>query len=140
MFCEIYLHSAAQITTDPRFIYLLYFQVLFNQSSIPDFSILNPDFSVNLEVLLIKIILFFFSNTEAFKNNQHFQAIKFLDQPVAEKLDMGFLFYGHEVLQVEGMDSQVQRWSYKHLCDIYVTLGWISTDVILALHVNARKF
>ena len=59
MFCEIYLHSAAHITTDPQFIYLLYFQVLFNQS-----SILNPDFPVNLEVLLIKIIRFFFSNTE----------------------------------------------------------------------------
>ena len=64
MFCEIYLHSAAHITTDPQFIYLLYFQVLFNQSSIPDSSILNPDFPVNLEVFLIKIILFFFSNTE----------------------------------------------------------------------------
>ena len=55
MFCEIYLQSAAHITTDPRFIYLFYFQVLFNRS-----SILDPDFPVNLEVLLIKIILFFF--------------------------------------------------------------------------------
>ena len=34
MFCEIYLQSAAHITTDPRFIYLFYFQVLFNRSSI----------------------------------------------------------------------------------------------------------
>ena len=25
-----------------------------------------------------------------------------MDRPVPEKLDMGFLFYGHEVLQVEG--------------------------------------
>ena len=64
MFCEIYLQSVAHITTDPRFIYLFYFQVLFNQSSIPDFSILDLDFPVNLEVLLIKIILFFFSTTE----------------------------------------------------------------------------
>ena len=63
MFCDIYLQSVAHITTDPRFIYLFYFQVLFNQSSIPDFSILDPDFPVNLEVLLIKIILFF-STTE----------------------------------------------------------------------------
>ena len=63
MFCEIYLQSAAHITTDPRFIYLFYFQVLFNRSLIPDFSILDPDFPVNLEVLLIKIILFF-STTE----------------------------------------------------------------------------
>ena len=59
----------ANITTDPRFIYLFYFQVLFNRSSIPDFSILDPrssildpDFPVNLEVLLIKIILFFFDH------------------------------------------------------------------------------
>ena len=63
MFCEIYLQSVAHITTDPRFIYLFYFQVLFNQSLIPDFSILDPDFPVDLEVLLIKIILFF-STTE----------------------------------------------------------------------------
>ena len=40
MFCEIYLQSAAHITTDPRFIYLFYFQVLFNQSLIPDSSVL----------------------------------------------------------------------------------------------------
>ena len=40
MFCEIYLQSAAHIITDPRFIYLFYFQVLFNRSLIPDFSIL----------------------------------------------------------------------------------------------------
>ena len=36
MFCEIYLQSAAHITTDPPFIYSLYFQVLFNRSSIPN--------------------------------------------------------------------------------------------------------
>ena len=54
MFCEIYLQSAAHITTDPRFIYLFYFQVLLNRSSIPDSSILIPDFPVNLEVLLSK--------------------------------------------------------------------------------------
>ena len=62
MFCEIYLQSAAHIITDPRFIYLFYLQVLFNRSFIPDFSILDPDFPVNLEVLLIKMTLrlFFF--------------------------------------------------------------------------------
>ena len=118
----------AHITTDPRFIYLFYFQVLFNQSSIPNFSILDPDFPVNLEVLLIKIILFF-STTEdcdqLFQNNQHFQATEFLDQPVPGKLDMGFLFCGHEVLQDP----------YKHIRD---TLGWISTDTFLAPHVNAH--
>ena len=142
MFCEIYLQSAAHIITDPRFIYLFYFQVLFNRSLIPDFSILDPDFPVNLEVLLIKIILFFFDHwsDQLFQNNQHFQAIEFLDQPVPEKLDMGFLFYGHEVLQVECADSQVQSYPYKHIRDTYVTLGWISTDAFLAPHVNARKF
>ena len=145
MFYEIYLKSAAHITTDPRFIYLFYFQVLFNRSSILDSSILDPDFPVNFEVLLIKIILFFFEHwsDHLFQNNQHFQAIEFLDQHVPEKLDMGFLFYGHEVLQVECADSQVQSsesYPYKHIRDTYVTLGWISTDAFLAVHVNARTF
>ena len=137
MFCQIYLQSVAHITIDPRFIYLFYFQVFFNRS-----SILDPDFPVNLEVLLVKIILFFFDHwsDQLFQNNQRFQAIEFLDQPVPEKLDMGFLFYGHEVLQVECADSQVQSYPYKHIRDTYVTLGWISTDAFLALHVNARKF
>ena len=63
MFCEIRRQSASHITTDPRFIYLFYFQVLFNRASIPDSTILDPVFPVNLEVLLIKIILFC-SNTE----------------------------------------------------------------------------
>ena len=113
IFCEIYLQSAAHITTDLRFIYLFYFQCLFNRSSIPDFSILDPDFPVNLEVLLIKIILLFFDHwsDQLFQNNQHFQAIEFLDQPVPEKLDMGFLFCGHKELQVECAVSQVQSYS-----------------------------
>ena len=142
MFCEIYLQSAAHITTDPRFIYLFYFQVLFNRSLIPDFSILDPDFPVNLEVLLIKIILFFFDHwsDQLFQNNQHFQAIEFLDQPAPEKLDMGFLFYRHEVLQVECVDSQVQSYPYIthpwHICNVWQ----ISTDAFLASHVKARKF
>ena len=61
MFCEIYLQSATHITADPRFIYLFYFQVFFNRSSIPDpdSSILDPDFPVNLEVYS-----FFFSTTD----------------------------------------------------------------------------
>ena len=75
MFCEIYLQSAAHITTDPRFIYLFYFQVLFNRSLIPDFSILDPDFPVNLEVLLIKIILFF-STTEVISCSKIINAFK----------------------------------------------------------------
>ena len=54
---------------DPRFIYLFYFQVFFfNRSSIPDSpspildprsSILDPDFPVNRELLLMKTIVFF---------------------------------------------------------------------------------
>ena len=75
--------------------------------------------------------------SKLFQNNQRFQAIEFLDQPFPEKLDMGFLFYGHEVLQVECAVSQVQSYPYKHISD---TLGWISTDAFLAPHVNARKF
>ena len=100
------------------------------------------DFPVNLEFLLIEILLFFFDHwsDQLFQNNQHFQAIEFLDQPVPEKLDMGFLFYGHEVLQVECADSQVQSYPYKHIGDTYVTLGWISTEAFLAPHVNASKF
>ena len=53
---------------DPRFIYLVDFQVFFNRSSISDprfslpdrpSSILASGFPVNLEVLLIKIVIFF---------------------------------------------------------------------------------
>ena len=94
---------------DPRFIHLFYFQVSFKPILDPLFSITNPrssifdpDFPVNLEVLLIMIIVFFdhWSN-HLFQSHQRFQAIEFVDRPVPEKLDMGFLFYGHEVLQVE---------------------------------------
>ena len=44
------------------FIYFI-FKSFLTISSIPDFLILDPDFPVNLEVLLIKIIRFF-STTE----------------------------------------------------------------------------
>ena len=104
MFCEIYVQSAAHVTTiHDLFIYFI-FKFFLNQSSIPysPSPILDPDFPVNLEVLLIKIIVFFdhWSN-HLFQSNQRFQAIEFVDRPVPEKLDKGFLFYGHEVLQVE---------------------------------------
>ena len=91
MFCEIYLQSAAHITTGPPFIYSFLFQVHFQvlkRSSIPNSSILDPQSSIldpgfpeNLEVLLIKIILFFFDHwsDQLFQNNQPFQAIEFLD-------------------------------------------------------------
>ena len=88
-------------------------------------SILAPAFPVNLVVLLIKIaIVLFFDHwsNKLFQSNHRFQAIEFVDRPVSEKLDMGFLFYGHEVLQVEcARDSQVQSSPYKDIRDIYVT-------------------
>ena len=89
--------------TDPRSLTL-----------IPQSSILDPDFPVNLEVYS-----FFFDHwrDQLFQDNQHFQVIEFLDQPVPEKLNMGFLFYEHEVLQVECADSQVQSYPYKHISD-----------------------
>ena len=52
MFCEIYLQSAADITTiHDLFIYFI-FKFFF-------YLILDPPFPVNLEVLLITIVLFF---------------------------------------------------------------------------------
>ena len=108
MLCEMYLQSAAHITTDPRFIYSFYFQVLFNRSSIPDSSILDPDFPVNLEVLLIKIILFFFFfdhwSDQLFQNNQQFQAIEFFDQPALGKGP-----YGISILWTWSAASRVRR-------------------------------
>ena len=70
--------------------FFFFFSGFFTRFSIPDpplsGSILDPGFPVNLEVLLI---------------NQRFQAIEFVYRTVPEKFDMGFLFYGHEVLQME---------------------------------------
>ena len=44
-----------------------------------------------------------------------------MDRPVPDNLDMGYLFYGHEVLQVECVIVK-----YKHMLDAYVTLeGWL---------------
>ena len=101
LFCGIYfvkficLQSVAHndITTiHDLFIYFNFF----NRS-----SILDPSFPVNLEVKLIT--LYFFSATEVyqlFQSNQRFQAIEFADRarPVPEKLDVGFLFYGHDMI------------------------------------------
>ena len=42
-------------------------------------------------------------NRNLFHSNQRFQAIEFEDRPVPEELDIGFLFYGNEVLQVENV-------------------------------------
>ena len=58
--------------------------------------------SLTIDVLLIKIVLFFdhWSNN-LFQINQRFQVIEFVERAIPEKLDMGFPFYGHEVLQVK---------------------------------------
>ena len=122
MFCEIYLQSVAHITTIYFFISL---QVFFNRSAIPDSPspILDPDFPVNLEVLLINIILFcdHWSN-HLFQSNQCFQVIEVVDQPVPEKLDVGFLCAASGAAS-RVRDSQVQSYPYKHIRDTYVTLG-----------------
>ena len=65
MFCEIYVQSAAHITTiHDLFIYFIFkfflkpiLDPLFSITN-PRSSILDPYFPVNLEVLLIKIIVF----------------------------------------------------------------------------------
>ena len=71
MFCEINLQSAAHITTihnpRPTIYCFISFSIFFSRSSIlhprspildPRSSILGPRFPVNLEVFLIKIVLF----------------------------------------------------------------------------------
>ena len=82
MFCEIYLQSAAYVTTiHDLFIY--FFSRFLNRSLIPDplflipdppSSILVLDFPVNLEVLLIKIVLF--STTEVINCSKVLNAFK----------------------------------------------------------------
>ena len=54
---------------------------------------------------LFPSLFFFFDHWSNYlsQSNQCFQATEFVDRPILEKLDMGFLFYGHEVLQVECM-------------------------------------
>ena len=74
MFCEIYVQSVAHITTiHDLFLYLFFLK----WSSIPDSPspILDPDFPVNLEVLLITIILFF-STTEVITCSKVINAFK----------------------------------------------------------------
>ena len=67
--------------------------------------------------------LFFFSSTEV--SNQHVQAIEFVDQPVPEKLNMGFLLYGYGVLQVVCVVFKYKATRnfliIKHICDTYIT-------------------
>ena len=68
-------------------------------------------------------IVLSFSTTPSkklFQSNQRFQAIEFLDPTVSEKPDMRFLFYGHEVLQVECVIVKYKA-PKKHIRDTYVT-------------------
>ena len=143
MFCEIYLQSVAHITTiHDLFIYLFYFQVFFlsdprspilhHRSSILIFQETSKFYSLRL--------FFFFDYLSAhlFQSNQRFQAIEFVDRPVPEKLNIGFLCSARGVAS-RVRDSQVQNYRYKHSRDTYVTLGWISTVAFLAPHINARK-
>ena len=67
MYCDIYLQSATHITTIHDLCIYFIFNFFFYRSSIPDprfsfpdppSSILDPGFPVNLEVLLIKIVIF----------------------------------------------------------------------------------
>ena len=130
---------------DPRFVFLSFFfkVILDPRFSITDHRspILDPDFPVNLEVLLITIILFSFDHwsDHLFQSNQRFQAIEFVDRSFPDKLDMGFLCSASGVAS-RVRDSQVQSYRYKPLRDTYVTLGWISTVPFLAPHIKARKF
>ena len=77
MFCEIYLQSVAHITTDPDlFIYFIFKVFLTDpRSLISRSSILYSDFPEKLEVLLIKIILFF-ATTEVMSCSKIINAFK----------------------------------------------------------------
>ena len=104
MFCEIYLQSATHITKIHDLFIL--FSRFFTDSR-----------CLNLEVLLIKIVLFldYWSN-QLFQSNQRFQAMEFVDQPAQ---------YGISVLWIWSAasrvnDSQVQSYPYKHIRDTHV--------------------
>ena len=89
----------------------------------------------------LRLFLFFFDHwsDQLFQNNQHFQTIEFLDQHVPEKLDMGFLFYGHELLQVECADSQVQSYPSTHpwhTRNVSVDFQWCVFGSAPLTHVN----
>ena len=116
-FVKFIYSFAAHITTIHDLCIYFIFK-FFNLSSIPDPRFSDPDFPVNLKVLLIKIVLFFdHRSNQLFQSNRLFQAIEFVDPPVPEKLDMGFLFYRHEVLQVEWV---MVKYKATHL-NTYVT-------------------
>ena len=140
MCCEIYLQSVAHITTIHKlFIYFFFLKVILD----PRFSITDPRswFSSKPGSFTHCDYSFFFDHwrDHLFQSNQRFQAREFVDRPVPDKLDMGFLCSARGVAS-RVRDSQVQSYRYKHIRDTYVTLGWISTVPLLAPHINARKF
>ena len=105
MFCEFICSLRSTSPRSAIYLFIL-FSSFFNRSLIldPQSSILHPRFPVILEVLLIKIAIvlsFDHGSKKLFQSNQRFQVIEFVDRPVPEKLDMGFLFCGHEMPQVE---------------------------------------
>ena len=125
---------------DPRFVFLsFFFKVILD----PRFSITDPRswFSSKPGSFTHCDYSFFFDHwrDHLFQSNQRFQAREFVDRPVPDKLDMGFLCSARGVAS-RVRDSQVQSYRYKHIRDTYVTLGWISTVPLLAPHINARKF
>ena len=136
MFCEIYLQSVAHITTIPD-LFILFTSFFLTDPRSP---ILHHRYSILIFQYTSKFYtfrLFFWSNH--FPSNQRFQVIEFVERPVPEKLDMGFLCAASGATS-RVRDSQVQSYPYNHIYDTHVTLGWISTDAFRAPHVNARKF
>ena len=131
MFCEINVQSAAHITLihNPRpTIYLfISFSIFLTdpRSSIPDprspipyprSSILDPRFPVNLEVLLIKMVLFFFFTTEFIS----------FSKEIRKPTRSGKAPYAISILWLCSAasrlrDSQVQRYPNKHIRGTYVT-------------------
>ena len=123
MFCEIYLQSVAHITTIHDLFFYFFSKVILD----PRFSITDPRSWFSSKPRSFTHYLF--------QGNQRFQAIEFVDRPVPDKLDMGFLCSASGIAS-RVRDCQVQSYWYKH----NVTLGWISTIAFLAPHINARKF
>ena len=104
MFCEIYLQSAAHIITIHDLFISFIFKFFFSLILDPRFSILDltPDFPVNLEVLLIKIVLLF--DPTRFGKTRY---------------EISILWTWSAANRVR--DSQVQSYPYKHVSDTYLT-------------------
>ena len=105
LFCEIYfvkvicLQSVAHNDITTIHDLFIYFISIFLADPRSSFSSKPWGYAHNT------VLFFDYWSNQLFQSNQRFQAIEFADRarPVPEKLDVGFLFYGHEVLQVECM-------------------------------------